>query len=128
MPAALRAHLLADADIHAKSGGRISWGLRPQARALPALVLSAVGGSIATLVDGEPGLRRTSVQADSFASSHAEAWALSEAVLAAVAAPIERDGVRLQSAGHSAARSLPETAPDGGSLFRVSVDLDFWHT
>jgi hypothetical protein len=122
-PAALRAQLIAAG----LAGGRISWGLRPEKASLPALVLTAIGGSVGRLTDGNADLRRSTVQADAYAVRHDEAWLLIEEVLAAVAAPFTRGEVRFASAGHGAPRTLPDTASDGTALFRASADLNFWH-
>lgn len=122
-PAALRGELVAAG----LAGGRIYWGLRPQGASLPALVLTAIGGSVDALLGGEPDRRRSTVQADAYAVTHREAWQLIEAALSAVAAPFERDGIRFESAGHGAPRTLPDTAPDGSPLFRASADLNIWH-
>jgi hypothetical protein len=88
------------------------------------------------MVDGEGDLRRSTVQADAYATTHREAWLLAEAALEAVAAPFVRDGVRFASAGHGAPRTLPSTASqgaadsaaDGAAIFRASADLNFLYT
>jgi hypothetical protein len=122
-PAALRAQLVESG----LASGRVYWGLRPQKTALPALVLNAIGGSVDALLDGETDRRRSTVQADAYGLTHRDAWLLIETTLAAVAAPFTRDGVRFESAGHGAPRTLPDTAPDGSPLFRASTDLNLWH-
>lgn len=122
-PAALRAELI-DAGV---ADGRVYWGLRPQGSPLPALVLTAIGGRVATLADGTADLRRSTAQADAYAATHREAWLLIEATLTAGAAPFARDGVRFASAGHGAPKTLPDRAADGTPLFRASADLNFLH-
>lgn len=122
-PAALRGQLL-DGGL---AGGHIYWGLRPQGAPLPALVLTAVGGTIGRTVEGDADLRRSTIQVDAWAATHRDAWLLIEAVLAAVAAPFARDGIRFASAGQDAPRTSSEEAADKTTLFRASADLNFWH-
>lgn len=60
---------------------RIFWVKRPQASALPALVLRQISSvPEAETVDDEGGMWRTRVQCDCLAKSHAVAWALAKAV------------------------------------------------
>lgn len=122
-PAALSAEFVAAG----LAQGRVHWGLRPEKGLLPALVLTAVGGELRHTTEGQPDLRRSRVQADAYAPTHLEAWALIEATLAAAHAPFEKNGVRFASAGHGAPRTLPDKSADGTALFRATVDLNFWH-
>lgn len=119
--------MLAAAGVAAIVGARVTWAIRPQGAALPALVLTPVGGVTRTLVEGGADLGRMRVQADAFAATHKGAWDLIEAALAAVASPFANGGVRFASAGHTAARSLADTLADGATVFRATADFNLWH-
>lgn len=123
----LIAALLADAGLAALVGPRISWSLRPQAEALPALQLTVVSRDRDELLT-EPGrLNSYRIQADAWAGTYAGAKALARAALAAfdaLAAPF-------QGAFLLTERDLSDLSPGpqggvGRTLFRISQDIELW--
>ena len=62
MEADLRTLLLADTGVAGATGGRVTWGHRPQGSALPAVVLHRVGGAKGYHINGESGPFQPRVQ------------------------------------------------------------------
>ncbi|SMF70523.1 tail completion protein gp17 [Allosphingosinicella indica] len=122
MKMALRARLRADSGVAAIAGMRVDWGLRPQWAKLPAVTLTMVAGGRDRLLGGAPDLAAQTVQADCWAQTYAEADALGEAVIAAIAVPATQGGIRFGNASVSGDRDLPEVVSDG-VLHRRSIDL-----
>ena len=69
MQADLRSLLLADAGLSALVGSRVTWTMRPQATALPAVVLTIISEVRPYTYAGEVALYETRVQADTYAAS-----------------------------------------------------------
>lgn len=127
MEEALIQQLLADPGLAAVFGERMSWGLRPQAEALPGLVLQLVSASPDYTLDGRQGLRGSLVQFDCWGSSYLEAKRGARALTAALdalAAPIKRAFiVNLRDTAEAAEGPAP-----GGSVtfYRSSIDARIW--
>lgn len=127
MQTALRARLLAAEPVTAIAGQRVTWLVRPQGSALPALTLQAITGERRQHLKGFVGARSTTVQIDSWAESYGAAKALIEAALAAAVGAGTFSGVRF---GRATDVGEPRDLGEQTStvfLFRQSVDLTVWH-
>lgn len=126
MEEALRAYLLAATSVAALAAARVDWGLRPQGKVLPAVVLSAPDDRDDIVHDGPSGLVMTRVQIDCWARTAGEAKRLARAIRALL------NGKRLETGGRKfvfrldAARELPDSDTEG-TLHRVSLDFRVWH-
>lgn len=76
----LIARLIADAPLAALVGSRINWVRRPQASALPAVVLQTISNVPSYTFDGETNFSDARVQVDCFALTYASARAVAQAV------------------------------------------------
>ena len=84
MQTALRARLIADSGVNSKVSGRVDWGLRPQAKALPAITLTLVPTPRDYHMGGAQNTQFYRVQADCWAATYKAAHELREAVIAAL--------------------------------------------
>lgn len=127
MEAALMTLLLADAGVTAQLGARINWLRRPQAEdGFPAAVLQRVAGARDYHMGAASGLVSSSVQVDVWGETYAAAKLASAAIVAAVSG--YRAGT-IQGIFVEAERDLAdETADANIRLFRITLDLQIWHT
>jgi hypothetical protein len=84
MQAALRSRLLADATIAGHAGTRVDWGLRPQAKSLPAFSLELPGSPRGYHMGGAQNTQITRVQIDSWGRTPKEAKDGADFVIAAL--------------------------------------------
>lgn len=124
--AALRARLIADATVAGVVGTRVHWTLVPQDSALPYIRLQTVSDLRPSDLEGYDGTRETRVQADCFATRHAAARTLAEAVIAAAIAPFTQDGVAFGRIEAEGPRDLGDDTPQG-YIHQSSLDLLIWH-
>lgn len=127
MEAALVAKLLASSGVTALTGARINWLRRPQAEALPAIVLQLVDGVPDYLLDGSYSLTESRVQMDAWARSFKQAKQIARAVEAALSGQrFTLSGVRFEGVFIASERddTFDET-PD--AYFRTSLDLMVHH-
>lgn len=82
MQTALRSRLLADATIAGLVGTRVDWGLRPQAKELPAITLTMIPTPRDYTMGGADQTQLYRVQVDCWAASYKDAHTLREAVIA----------------------------------------------
>ena len=127
MQAALTARLLAAVAVTAIAGTRIHWTKVPQGTALPYARMQTISDLRPQHLTGYDGARQTRVQVDCFAKKYAEARAMAEAVIAAMALPATVSGVRFGRTRAEGPRDLGEDTPDG-FIHRMSVDLLIEHT
>lgn len=126
MEAALIARLLATAGVSALVSNRINWSRRPQAEALPAIVLHRIDGSPDYHTQGPSGLIESRVQVDCWGASYGAAKALARAIDAAVSGArftqgaIRFDAILIVDERDS---TFDETTP----IFRTSLDLMVHH-
>lgn len=135
MEEALVAHLLADAALGALVDDRITWAVRPQGSALPALVLTRIDSLPDYTMAGPSGLVSSRIQVDSWAVIYAaakEAARAAEAVLSGVDADVS-DGnspatiTRLRGGFKQGERDDFEKSAGGAELYRVSQDFIIWN-
>lgn len=80
MEEAFRAVLTSHPPLFALVGTRVDWGIRPQAKALPAICLTVISDApVGHTLDG-PGPSQARVQVDCFGASYASAKAVARAV------------------------------------------------
>jgi hypothetical protein len=118
----LRARLIADAGVIAIAGQKVYWGIAPQGTALPYIRLNTISDPRPENLQGYDAARVTRVQADCFSSSYAQARALAEAVVSAVALPTTAGGIRFGRTKAEGPRDLGEDTASG-FVHRASVDL-----
>lgn len=125
--AALRDRLVSDPAVAALVAGRVYIGQRPQATALPAIVLVVVSDDRPALLRSEdypPGR----VQVDCFAPDSKKSWDLAEAALAAVTPAMVWQGHQFARASLDLGmRDLSEVA-GSATVFRVTFDAIFYHS
>jgi hypothetical protein len=82
MQAALRSRLLADATIAGLVGTRVDWGLRPQAKSLPAITLDLPGSPRDYHMGGAQNTQITRVQIDAWGTTPKQVKDIADAVIA----------------------------------------------
>ena len=123
----LRGLLLADAGVAAATGGRVTWGVRPQGSAFPAVVLYVVGSVPAYTLQEDTTRRDARVQADCMGATYAEANAVSRAVSAALSGYRGEYGSTIfQGIFLDSARDLSEPGATE-QIYRVSLDFIVHH-
>jgi len=80
----LRALLKADAATAALVGSRIDWGVRPQGKPLPAVVMNVISDAEDYHMNGPNGLFQGRVQVDCYGLTYVAAKAVSRAVRTAL--------------------------------------------
>lgn len=119
---ALRARLVADAEVPAVCSTRIYWGIVPQAATLPYIRLTTISDVRPEHLQGYDGARVTRIQCDCFAATYADARGLAEKVIAAVATPGVHGGVHFGRVKAQGPRDLGEDTASG-FIHRAAIDL-----
>jgi hypothetical protein len=127
MQQALRARLLADADVSALVSTRIDWDARPQGKPLPAITLQVAFDPRDKHMGGTQATRKSRVRAQCWATKPADAHNLAEAVISALDPGAIQDGVRFLSTFATSLGGIAEDT-DNGLIYRQIVDLDVIHT
>lgn len=128
MEADLRTLLLADTGVAGASGGRVTWGERPQGSALPALVLHIIGSVPGYTLEGDGHQRESRVQADCYAPTFLDARTLATAVSGCLSGYSGIVGTtRFQGIFQDSEQDLSEDAAAGGRVFRMSLDFIIRH-
>lgn len=135
MEEALVAHLLADTALASLLGEKITWAIRPQGSALPALVLTRIDGLPDYTMAGPSGLVSSRIQADAWATSYAkakEAARAAEAALSGIDVEIDNGNspatiTILRGGFKQGERDDFEKSSGGAELYRVSQDFIIWH-
>lgn len=125
MEAALRTKLLADGELTALVGTRITWVQRPQAGSLPAITLQTISADRAQNFGGFEDMQSATIQADVWAANYASAAAVTEALIQASAETGMHGGVTFRRAFIERRRDGFEQS-DPQSFYRVSLDLTVW--
>lgn len=124
--AAIVARLVADTTVNGLTGGRVSWVRRKQGDALPAVVLSGVGGSADDLLVEDADIIESLVQADCYAETHVAAWALARAVTAALKEAATVGGFEFWNSEISRPVDLGEQT-DEGFVHRAMLNMTIRH-
>lgn len=119
---ALRARLVADAEVAAVCSTRIYWGIVPQGTTPPYIRMTTISDPRPEHLKGYTGARVTRIQCDCFAATYGAARGLAEKVIAATVVPGVHGGVRFGRVKAQGPRDLGEdTASD--FIHRASIDL-----
>ena len=126
MEQGLRQRLLDDPAVATIVGTRVDWDVRPQRSAYPAIVLETIEGRRTQHMAGFNTFRATAVQASCFATSKAQAVAMREAVIAAIAGEATARGKRFLRAQDIEHRQRPENTGTQ-TIHREIVEATIWH-
>lgn len=130
MEEALQAALLADAGVAAIVGTRVSWGARPQASCLPAVILHVVSAPMEHTYRGRVGLVAHLIQIDCWGGSYLAAKTLARAVMAALdgmkTAPLQ--AIPLDVRDDDFTQGDGPDASGASDFYRTSIDARIWHS
>lgn len=118
--------MLADATVAAAVGTRVTWVDRPQANALPAIVLQTVSDPRLTHLKDYDSARMTRIQMDVFATTYSSALSIARAAIAALKDPTVISGKKFGGSFVDGQRDLSEDV-SGTLVHRQSVDFLVWH-
>lgn len=118
MQSALRSRLKADATVSGLVGTRVDWGLRPQAKTLPAITLTLVSSPRDYTMAGAQVTQFYRVQVDCWALTYKE----SNDLRAAVIACLEPGSGSFQSSFVTRSQDMPERTEEG-EIHRASLDF-----
>ncbi|MAG24954.1 hypothetical protein CMI47_05180 [Candidatus Pacearchaeota archaeon] len=104
-------------------GTRAYWSKVPQGAAMPYLRMQTVSDPRPEHLGGYDESRITRVQVDVFSRSYAEARAISESIISAVAQPATVAGVKFGRTKAEGPRDLGEDVEGVGYVHRLSLDL-----
>lgn len=124
MEAALRARLLADGGVSALVQ-RISWLLRPQGSALPAITLQKFSSDRGYTTVGAGDYQSEGVQADIWAQTFGSGIAIRNAVVDEMERSATASGITFSPSFLDSERQLIEDVA-GSSIFRFSLDFSVW--
>lgn len=105
---------------------RVYWGIRPQATALPAILLSTVSGMRDQHYEGVISAQGNRVQIDCLASSKAAAVSLRDAVMAIIKQPAIVGDDEFQAGFVNIFRDLVEDTASG-VVHTEMIDATIWH-
>lgn len=107
---------------------RVSWGSRVRGAPVPAVSLHLIDGLPDYVMAGPSGLVNSRVQADSWATSYAEASSLSRSVVSALSGfKGDVGGTHFVGVFVDAIRDLEDDGTGAEELlYRVSVDFQVW--
>jgi len=104
-------------------GTRAYWSKVPQDAAMPYLRMQTVSDPRPEHLRGYNASRTVRVQVDVFSRSYAEARAISESIISAVAQPATVAGVKFGRTKAKGPRDLGEDVEGVGFVHRLSLDL-----
>jgi hypothetical protein len=127
----LTAAFVGDAGVTALVGRRIQWLTRPQAAALPAIVLQTVSAPRDYTLTSRVGLVGYLVQVSCWAATHLEAKAIAAAVIALAdslhASPFQGAFVENEREGFETVPAPQAGAAPATGLYRTDLDLRIQH-
>lgn len=129
MEEALISKLLADSAVAGLVELRVFPVTRPQASALPSIVLTTISNIPVYTDDGDSGLHEARVQFDCWGQTYADAKLTARAVKSALSAFHGTvDGVEFQNVLILGERDSRESGSNAAEyLFRTMVDFQVWH-
>jgi len=128
MEEALTEYLLAHTALAALVGTRINWARRPQANALPSVILHRISGLPNYTMAGPSGFVQTRVQADCWAATYKSSKTVAREVLARLSgARMTVGSVVFQGIFNEGHDDSVEAIAGGTDLFRVSMDFLISH-
>lgn len=126
MQEALRKRLAEAGPVAALVATRISWIIRSQGGALPAITLQTISGGNETDYTANQQTQTSRVQIDVWGKTYASVRALAAAVIAAVEPPHSGNGIRFERSFLDNQRDLGEQT-DAGFIHRISLDFIIWY-
>lgn len=127
MQAQLRSRLKADGTIAGLVGTRVDWGVRPQAKGLPAITLTMANDTRDQAMAGIQATQGPLVQIDCWAENYPDAATLRDAVVSLIATPAVQSDVRFLGAQGINTQDMPEKT-DTGIIHRAMIRATVWHT
>ena len=122
MRSALRSRLMVDAPVAALVGARVDWGLRPQAKSLPAVTLTLVSSPRGYTMAGAQVTQQYRVQVDCWGETYKSA----DDVRSAVIACLEPASGAFQASFVERDSDFNERT-DTGDVHRASLDFKITH-
>lgn len=118
--------LLAASGVAALAGARVFPGTRPQAAALPAIVINKISAAPSYSDDGEDGIREDRVQIDCWGETYTAAKNTARAVIAALSAfQGQSASVNIRYITLDLEHDLRETGGNAADYpFRTSLDFN----
>jgi hypothetical protein len=129
MEEAIRARLLATASVTALVSQRVYCGARPQAGALPDIIINRISGAPVYTDQGESGLATARIQIDCWGLTYSSAKTVARAVIASLSAFFGTVGsTTFQYILLDAERDFPEGGSNAAEyLFRTNLDFIVWY-
>ena len=126
----LKNHILADAGITNLVGNRVHWNERPQAKALPDILLRLVNNAPDYHSTGPSGLEDALIQVDCYGETYSSAKLTSRAIKSLLSGAqftegnIVFDGIFIEGETDTF-----EALPSGAEKYhRVRLDIRVWHS
>jgi hypothetical protein len=124
----LLTYLLAQTNVAAVVGSRVTWVKAPQGVARPNVILHRIAGLRDTTNDGPSGFVSSRIQVDCFGVSFLSAKTAANAIEVALSGGHFIQGsTEFQGCFLDAERSGEEDAESSDKLFRVSLDFIIYH-
>jgi hypothetical protein len=130
MEEAFTNYLLTSVGLGILVGPRITWGVRPQASALPAIVLHKIDGSPQYADEGEVGLFTARIQIDNWGVTYASAKNVSREAMARLSgggAAFTYDNFDFDISFNESGQDTFELGDGGEHLYRVRLDFTIWY-
>ena len=130
MEEAFTAYLLGSTGLVALVVDRITWATRPQASALPAIVLHKISGAPEYADEGEVGLLSARIQVDCWGATYAAAKAVAREVMArlsAAGAAFNEGNFEFQASFNEDEQDSFERGAGGEDLYRSRLDFIIWY-
>jgi len=130
MEEAFTNYLLGSTGLAELVGPRITWATRPQASALPAIVLHKISGAPEYSDEGEAGLASARIQVDCWGPTYAAAKTVARQVMARLSgdgAAFNQDGIEFQAAFNEDGQDSFERGAGGEDLYRHRLDFGIWY-
>lgn len=111
-------------------GQRITWATRPQASALPVIVLNKISGAPEYADEGEVGLLSARIQIDCWGETYAAAKGVAREVMTRLSgggASFTQEGMEFQAAFNEDGQDSFERGAGGEDLYRVRLDFIIWY-
>ncbi len=130
MEEAFTQYLLGSTDLTDLVGQRITWATRPQASALPSIVLHKISGAPEYSDEGEAGLFSARIQIDCWGSTYAAAKGVGREVMARLSgggASFTQEGMEFQASFNEDEQDSFERGAGGEDLYRTRLDFIIWY-
>jgi hypothetical protein len=130
MEEAFTNYLLGASGLTALVGPRITWATRPQASALPSVVLHKITSQPIYSDEGESGLTSARMQIDCWGATYAAAKGVARQVMARLSgggASFTQSNFEFQASFAEDEQDSFERGAGGEDLYRVRLDFIIWY-